>query len=170
MARNLDRQWFQTDRQFRAQQEIGSRAEDLVLQQLLDAGLPAKAGQRGFRERLQDRYRWCNQADIMVAQFRIEVKSSRFEFLGPGSWPEEWVEIDPVWKFDQKQPRPFAYVFYSRPMRGLVTAGCRTERLHVLRDRKDRFRKTTDDWYVTAPRYLRRFDELVNTIMGRLER
>lgn len=169
--RNLERRWYQNDQQFRAQQEIGTKAEDLVLARLLAAGLPAIAGERGFRKRLEDRYLWENQADITVAgRFRIEVKSSRHMFINPGDWPAERVDIDPVWKFNKKQPRPLAYVFHSRPMGGLLTVGCRPSRLEVQRDRKDVLRKTIDDWYVTHPQWLQPLDDLLNVLMRELER
>lgn len=169
-ARDYRSDWFQDDRLFFREWERGAEYEDLVLRDLKTYDLPATAGARGFRDGLDSRRDWKNQADIWVARFRIEVRSVGVAFINPIDWPQFYVPVDPVWKFDGKDPRPDAYVFISRESQAKLVvwtqkkAGFRVEK--GIRDPK---RGTTDDWYVVDPlEYLRPFDRFVAYLKGEL--
>jgi hypothetical protein len=158
--------WRDDDQGFRDWARLGYEWQRPVLDALLQAGLPAVMPRLELREHVREAKRFYNQADILVGDHRIEVKSVAFEFRRARDWPHDAVRMDPVMKWLKKHPRPLAYVFISRKTRAMLAVRGndegRTGRAYAVEDRE---RGTKDRW-VTMPR-----EDLVsmNTLIAYLQ-
>lgn len=148
--RNYRTAWYEFDDGFRAEWERGREYEDRVVRDLKSYGVPGvRAGASGFRDSLDTRREWKNQADIWVGPYRVEVRSVARQFVGAVDWDGDLVPIDPIWKFDGKTPRPFAYIIVSRPSQAKLVVWTQKKKGFVVqKDVRDRKRGTTDDWYM----------------------
>lgn len=170
--RDYRTRWYQFDDAFRAEWERGRDWEQRVVQALKSYGVPrVRAGASGFRDDLDSRREWKNQADIWVGDFRIEVRSLARAFIAATDWDGDLVPIDPTWKFDGKSPRPLAYVIVSRPTQAMLVVWTELKKGFVVqKDVKDRKRGTTDDWFCVPADWdhLRPFDRFCGFLIGKV--
>lgn len=162
--------WFENDELFFEELREGHRAAEAVGDALSQRELEVVVTPLEVRERVEDRYDFADEHDLLVGRARpcrIDVKSRGLNFEGPVDYPYETALVDTVAGWRQKTHKPVAIVLVSQATGGMAVIRGSSEDRWRSRRRYDRRRRIEDDFLEVDKHELATFDALVDWLRER---
>jgi hypothetical protein len=156
--------WFSNDELFRRELEEGHIHAADVAARLRASGLPVAVTPLEWRQSIEDRHTFSDEIDLTVGTrhpSRVDVKSRRLIFDGPGDYPYPTALVDTVAGWEAKARKPVAIVLASQHTGGLAVIRVSTRQEWTTRRRFDDVRRIEDDFYEVDRHLLASFDEFV---------
>ncbi len=154
-------EWIADDEGFRRQLTTGHRWQRYVAERLRAEGLVVHESPLSFRHDFDDRHRYRNEADLVVGDQRLEVKSRDRRFWSPADYPYPTALVDTVDKWDARDPEPLALLLVSQKTRTILVVPASTKEHWIEETHFDRFRQFDEVFYAIARERLVSFETLV---------
>lgn len=124
-------------------------------------GLSVEMPELTIRDSINNADKYLSSKDLVVNGHIIETKSRNEAFTYPISFPYKTVFVDTVSGFDGKNPKPFAYLFISRPTGSMICLLSDTYTEWHKERKFDNTRKITDTFYVADRKLCITMDEVL---------
>jgi hypothetical protein len=167
--------WFKNDDLFRRELVKGHRWATQVTERLNAEGIPAELTPFAWRDTIDDRHQFSDEADIVVptrdGPLYLESKSRALRFTeDPGSYPYDTAFVDTVGGWNKKERPRFAVVLTSQMTEQMLVIPAKNSPRPewTIKDAFDRVRQIPNRWYETPASSLLPFSHLVEALRTRL--